>query len=181
MPVSDLHGFTPIMNEVALLAPKTVLELGIGCGLYGVACRQVLDYQWGRFDREQWQAIIRGVEIHDQYKNGAWATYSDVACADFAEPNSQGHGPGGWELVLMIDSLEHLTPEVGRPFLAALVKNNKHVIISVPNGVMPQGEVYGNPHEEHLWTFNGVEEFAPYKFKLLHQAVCTVVSIQGEV
>lgn len=47
-------------------------------------------------------------------------------------------------------------------------------------GVMPQGEVYGNPHEAHLWTFNGVEEFAPYKFKLLHQAVCTVVSIEGE-
>lgn len=177
MPVSDLHGFTPIMNEVALLAPKTVLELGIGFGLYGVVCRQVLDAQWGRIKPESWTATIAGVESFGAYRNPAWELYDVVTDIDFTETVEPLHG---WDLVMMIDSLEHLTPDVGRPFLRALVKNNKHIIVSVPNGVMPQGEVYGNPHEAHLWTFNGVEEFEPYKFELLHQAVCTVVSIEGE-
>lgn len=175
MPVSDLHGFTPIMNEVALLAPKTVLELGIGFGLYGVACRQVLDGQWGRVSADRWRARLEGFEIFEGYDNPTWQIYDKVYEGDFAQ-----NPHFGYDLVMMIDSLEHLAPEVGRPFLAALVKTNKHVIISVPNGVMPQGSVYGNPHEAHLWTFNGTEEFAPYKFKLLHQAVCTVVSIEGE-
>ena len=44
---------------------------------------------------------------------------------------------------------------------------------------MEQGETFGNPHEAHLWTFNGTEEFEAYNFKLIHQSVCTVVSIEG--
>ena len=57
----------------------------------------------------------------------------------------------------------------------------RRVIVSVPNGPMPQGETFGNPHEAHLWTFNGTEEFKDYDFKLIHQSVCTVVSIKGEL
>ena len=53
------------------------------------------------------------------------------------------------------------------------------MIVSVPNGLMEQGEVYGNAFEAHKWTFNGVEEFQGYDFKLIHQSVCTVVSIKG--
>ncbi len=89
----------------------------------------------------------------------------------------------GYDLVMMMDSLEHLTPGVGRPFLADLVAHNKHVIISVPNGLMPQDEaVFGNEHERHLWTFNGLEEFARFAgVKVLHQSICTVVSIPGLV
>ena len=178
MPVSDYHAVSDIMGEIQRLEPKSVLELGIGFGKWGVLCREILDARFGRCRPDQWEALIYGVEVFPQYRNPAWRAYDHVIIGEFAwsflPPMS-----GCWDLVMLIDSLEHIEPTRGRGLLADLVEGNDHVIVSVPNGRMDQGEVYGNPHEAHLWTFNGVEEFAPYNFKLIHQSVCTVVSIEG--
>lgn len=175
MPVSDFHGISDIAGEIQRLSPNSVLDLGIGFGLFGVLCREILDARFGRCEAQSWQSEIYGFEVFVSYMNPCWRVYDDVLVRDF---RSEEHK--GFDLVLMIDSLEHLSPEEGRPFLRQLVRDNRHVIISVPNGRMDQGETYGNSAEAHLWTFNGVEEFAPYEFTLLHQSVCTVVSIKGE-
>lgn len=174
MPVSDVHGIPAILNEVALLNPKTVLELGIGFGKWGVLLREILDARYGRCSADRWRTRIDGFEIFSEYENPAWHLYDKVYEGDFVGCHVD------YDLVMLIDSLEHVQPAIGRQFLASLIDRNKHLIISVPNGPMPQGETFGNPHEAHLWTFNGTEEFEPYKFKLIHQSVCTVVSIQGE-
>jgi hypothetical protein len=174
MPVSDYHSIPAVLDEVYRLQPEDVLDLGVGFGKWGVLLREVLDAMYGRCAPGQWQREITGVEIHRKYLNPAWESYDCVEIMNFVDLVWNEH-----DLVLMMDSLEHLSPEVGRPFLAKLVANNRHVIVSVPNGPMPQGEVYGNPHEAHLWTFNGLEEFAPYEHTVLHQGLCTVVSIKG--
>jgi len=155
-----------------------VLELGIGFGKWGVLLREVLDAMYGRCRPDQWKRVIYGMEIWEAYKNPCWLAYNDVCIEDFMNPYCYIPHP---DLVLMMDSLEHLTPEVGRPFLEGLVKNNKHVIISVPNGYMPQdSSPYGNEYENHRWTFNGLAEFAHFEgVKLLYQGLCTVVSIPG--
>ena len=173
MPVSDYHQVSDIMGEIQRISPKSVLDLGVGFGLYGVICRQLLDGQYGRCRRATWESRIYGVEAWERYQNPAWNAYTSVRLG-LIRPTSCG-----FDLILMIDSLEHFTPEVGRPLLRESVANNKHVIVSVPNGPMEQGETFGNPHEAHLWTFNGTEEFEAYNFKLIHQSVCTVVSIEG--
>jgi len=190
MPVSCWTHIPQVLDEVYLLQPETVLELGIGYGKYGVLLREVLDAMYGRCRPDQWQRLICGIEAWSGYKNPCWEVYGGregvqkVWLGDFTKPDFGRFGINaleGWDLVMMMDSLEHLTPEVGRPFLASLVKNNKYVIISVPNGPMPQDEaVYGNEYEKHRWTFNGLEEFAAYRHKLLYQGLCTVVSIEGE-
>ena len=87
--------------------------------------------------------------------------------------------PAGYDLVLMIDVLEHFSADSGRGFLHRTVELNKHVIVSVPNGLMEQGAAFGNPYETHRHTFHGTEEFEDYNFKLIHRSVCTVVSIEG--
>ncbi len=174
MPVSDYHGVSDIMGEIQRLHPKSVLDLGVGFGLYGVVCRQILDAQHGRCAEDDWEALLIGWEVFNDYNNPCWDVYDMVNIGDFTK-----HPQKEFDLVLMIDSLEHIKPERGRPFLAELVKRNKHVIVSVPNGRMHQGEVHGNPHEAHLWTFTELEEFAGYKYKVLHRGVCTVVSIEG--
>ena len=173
MPVSDYHAVSDIMGEIQSLSPKSVLDLGVGFGLYGVICRQLLDGQYGRCARTQWEAKIYGVEGWERYQNPTWNVYNSVRVG-LIRPDVCG-----FDLVLMIDSLEHFTAETGRPLLREIVANNKHVIVSVPNGRMDQGETFGNPHEAHLWTFNGTEEFEAYNFKLIHRSVCTVVSIEG--
>lgn len=173
MPVSDLHNISDIAIEIQRLAPRTVLDLGVGFGLYGTICRQILDGQHGRCERAKWQAKIYGVEAWEAYQNPAWFCY-DIVRLGRIRPDVMD-----FDLVLMIDSLEHFEPISGRALLLELVQNNRHVIVSVPNGRMDQGETFGNPHEAHLWTFNGTEEFEAYNFKLIHQSVCTVVSIEG--
>ncbi len=174
MPVSQVHQLSAIANEIQWLAPKRVLDLGVGFGKYGVLCREILDAWYGRCRADQWEAWIVGYEFFGGYRNPCWSVYSQLIVADFTAGIHENY-----DLVLMIDSLEHLTPEVGRQFLGRLLEHNKRVIVSVPNGRMDQGGVYGNPREAHLWTFNGLEEFDKYKPKLLHQSVCTVVSLEG--
>ena len=178
MPVSDYHAVSDIMGEIQRISPKSVLDLGVGFGKWGVLCREILDARFGRCRQDQWEARIYGVEAHAGYRNPSWDVYDHVCVGEFAwsfEPIMQGC----YDLVLMIDSLEHIEPTRGRNLLAELVNGNDNVIVSVPNGPMEQGETFGNPHEAHLWTFNGTEEFEAYNFKLIHQSVCTVVSIAG--
>ena len=175
MPVSDYHAVSDIMGEIQRISPKSVLDLGCGFGKWGVLCREILDARFGRCHPDQWQAIINGYEAFAGYENPCWRIYNTgFFVEDFRSRIFQEY-----DLVLMIDSLEHMPMDEGRPFLRGLVQRNKHVIISVPNGRMDQGETYGNPHEAHLWTFNGTKEFEPYYFKVIHQSVCTVVSIEG--
>jgi hypothetical protein len=174
MPVSDYHAVSDIMGEIQRLSPRTVLDIGGGFGKWGVLCREILDARFGRCNRDEWRSRIVGYEVHLAYKNPAWKLYDHVFREEY-----RGWGSCGQDLVLMIDVLEHYTPELGRGYLKDIVEDNKHVIVSVPNGPMEQGETFGNPYEAHRWTFNGTEEFKDYKFKLIHQSVCTVVSIEG--
>jgi hypothetical protein len=179
MPTSCYTHIPQVLDEVYRLQPERTLELGIGFGKWGVLLREVLDGIYGRCREDQWQRAIWGIEVHGAYRNPTWGAYTGWAIQNFT--NEHIGGWRDWDLVIMMDSLEHLTPEVGRPFLAGLVERNKHVIISVPNGPMPQDEaVYGNEHEKHLWTFNGLEEFPFEGTKLLYQGLCTVVSIPGK-
>lgn len=180
MPISDYRHIPQVLDEVYLLQPDTVLELGIGFGKWGVLLREVLDAMYGRCRPDEWERKIDGIEAWSFYRNPCWEVYNYVFMEAF--PLDSFPNPNPYDLVMMMDSLEHLTPEVGRPFLDGLVANNKHVIISVPNGYMPQDEaVYGNEYEKHRWTFNGLEEFARFEgVKLLYQGLCTVVSIPGK-
>lgn len=180
MPISDWHGISDIMNEVVRLAPKSVLDLGAGFGLYGALCRNYLDALHGRCHDYQWQTHIWGVEAFEGYRNPMWDVYNGVDAADFTGDRLTWK-KAGWDLVLMIDSLEHLTPDAGAKFLDDLVENNRHVIVSVPNGHMEQGAAHGNEYETHRTTYQ-VEHF--WRFEgaaILHMGVCIVVSIPGRL
>jgi len=174
MPWSIIENVPSIINEVQRLQPARMIELGVGFGKYGTLCRETLDGMYGRCQRHEWQREIYGIEIHEQYRNPCWAVYNAVEIGDFSSIDI-----AGYDLVLMVDSLEHLEPESGHALLARLVEKNNHVIISVPNGPCLQGEVYGNSHERHLTTFHG-PEFDSFGGTIIHRAFCIVVTIQGK-
>jgi len=174
MPVSDMHGLSDIAVEIQRIAPRSVLDLGVGYGLFGALCRQIMDGQDGRCHPEKWRGVLHGVEAWKDYQNPCWECYNSVRISEI-----RAYSLLHYDLVLMIDVLEHFEAEAGRELLRQMVKNNKHVIASVPNGVMEQGATFGNPYERHRHTFHHTDEFKDYNFKLIHQSVCTVVSIQG--
>lgn len=113
------------------------------------------------------------MEAFEPYRNPCWEMYNDVWIGDFTQRRT-----AGYDLVLMIDSLEHLEPEAGRTFLADLVAANKHVIISVPVQYMPQGAAYGNEYETHR-THHAGHEFDQYGPVILNRDMCLTVSIRG--
>jgi len=175
LPISDIHAIPAIVNEVYRLQPERMIELGIGFGKYGVLCREVLDAIYGRCRPDQWRRTIHGVEGFDQYRNPCWDAYDAVEVRDFSTASGR---PSGWDLVLMVDSLEHLEPAAGGELLEYLVSNNRSVIVSVPRGPMPQGATFGNEFECHRTTFSG-SEFAQYGATVLHTGICCAVSIRG--
>lgn len=180
MPISDWHGLSETVNEIVRLAPTSVLDLGCGFGLYGALCRNYLDALHGRCHDHQWQTRIWGVEAFEGYRNPMWDVYNGVDAADFTGDRLTWKN-AGWDLVLMIDSLEHLTPDVGAKFLNDLVERNRHVIVSVPNGRMDQGPAHGNEYETHRATYTGLEfDHFPGATEI-HRSVCFVVSIPGKL
>src|SRR3990172_4963587 len=124
MPISDINAIPAIVNEIYRLQPERMIELGIGFGKYGVLCREVLDAMYGHCRPDRWFRKIDGVEAHGAYENPCWKVYNWIDITDFSTRSTNGY-----DLVLMVDSLEHLEPERGRAFLEALVQKNRHVIV----------------------------------------------------
>lgn len=143
MPISHPANAAPILQRVAELRPSTILDLGVGYGDYGPRLRGL----WPK-------ALIFGFEAFGNYRNERWYSYDSVDVADFTQ-----YALSGFDLVLMIDSLEHLEPNIAGITLASLITRNKNVIVSVPEGHYPQGPVNGNKFEIHrsTWTANDLE------------------------
>lgn len=173
MPVSSFYPIPAILDEIRFLQPHSVIDLGIGFGKYGPLVRELLDGMHGRCRPKEWQAAIEGVEIFEAYRNPCWDLYSRVTIADFRVLPVEG-----WDLVLMIDSLEHVEADEGDGLLRRLIRDNKQVIISVPVEPMRQGQVFGNPNEAHLRQFTG-REFDKYGPKSLHRSNVLAVSISS--
>ncbi len=176
MPISNIDQLPAIAQEMYRLQPKLVLDLGIGAGLYGAVVRQMLDGMYGRCRPAQWEAQIIGFEAHEAYENPCWGCYNVVWREDFAAKPIRM----GYDLVLMIDSLEHLDPLQGKNFLDMLVEQNKHVIISVPVVPMPQGAMYGNEFETHRTHYDGTE-FERFKPVTLYKGMTQAFSIKGKL
>ena len=154
MPSSRAEIISPALERIESIEDcRSVLDIGVGFGKWGALCREYLDVWKGRVRPEEWAVRIDGVEVFPAYRNPLWDLYTDVheteALAWLRE------APQSWDLVLMMDVLEHFTQADGFALLrAALARCAKMLIVAMPVVVRPQGEIYGNPHERHIaaWT-----------------------------
>jgi len=90
-------------------------------------------------------------KIHTKYLLG------DITKVNF-EPKS-------FDAVIMIDVLEHLEKEQGRKLLKKVEKwAKKKIIVSTPNGYLPQKSLDKNLLQNHLSGWN-VEEMKSFKYK----------------
>ena len=86
MPFSDFYHIPVVLHFALAAQPKSILDVGVGMGAYGLLLRQHLDICNQRLSREQWQLRIDGVEVFEGYRNPVWDyAYTSVIMGDARE------------------------------------------------------------------------------------------------
>lgn len=164
MPTCDPTVLLPVIAEVRKIAPKSVLDVGCGMGKWGLLFREYLE-GWGhhRYSRPQWKVRIDAVEIFQPYIQ-PWhhQIYSNIYVGDI---RTMMVNP--YDVVNMIDVIEHMPREQGNQLILKLLRNCKHILISTPNfPTRKHGRGAVNPHQRHHCRW-AVQDFRPYKHKVL--------------
>lgn len=149
------YNMSRIAQIVRRVQPRSVLDIGVGFGKFGVIFREYLDILPGRYDKEEWATRIDGIEVHKPYLTALHEyIYDNVYETDIWEFD----WPQDYDLVFMGDVIEHFTKDDAIDLLKML--RTKLVLISTPTGVDKKKSTYrGNTHEEHkhIWTADEFE------------------------
>lgn len=155
MPSSRPDHLSALAYLVERVAPKSILDLGIGSGFKGAFFREYTDvWDHGIIDRKD--AIkIHGVEIFPEYRNPLWDQYDYVHIGDILT-HLGTQKANSWDFVHCGDVIEHLT----RPQGLQLISDMRRVarlaaVIVTPVVVLKQGTVFGNEHEHHVSQWQG--------------------------
>lgn len=175
MPTSDFHQISDVLHVVYQHQPKSVLDVGVGFGKWGLLCREVLEIYNERIPPESWTTRIEGIEIHEPYHNRLWdMAYNTVHVGNAVDVLPQ---LGRYDLILCCDVIEHFDKAAGLEFLRLMLRHAGLVIVTSPRGFAAQGARYGNAHETHLsgWTDPDFVEF-PHLYKDIGFTFMTVLA-----
>lgn len=147
MPSSFVDSIPPIMKYLIETKPSFIVDVGPGWGKYGLMCREYLT------DLVQLDAV--------EVAEGRIATqdeiYNSVVTSDVRLlPKNVWDG---YDLVLIIDVIEHMSKEDGLALLSNILDCGASVLVSTPKQWMEQHDP-SNPYETHVshWTW---EDFRP--------------------
>lgn len=164
MPTSHWNQLNEIMDMVVLISPKSILDVGVGFGKYGFLSREFLELRDSEVEYGKWKRTIDGVEAYEGYLTPVHEhIYDEIFIGDAVElvPNLEKK----YDLVLLIDVLEHLDRGEGEKLLDACIGRSGHVIVSTPKNIGGQKDSHDNPYEVHRsqWTKADFARF-PGKF-----------------
>lgn len=128
---------------------ESVLDLGCGFNSPIKDCK--VNFKVGVDIFDNYLKESKEKNIHDKYIK------EDIRNINFKSKS--------FDAVMALDVLEHLEKEEALRMLKKMENwAKKKIIISVPNGFMPQGAIDDNPFQEHRCSFE-VEELKKMKFK----------------
>lgn len=159
MPSSHTYQINEIMELVVLTDPKSILDIGAGFGKYGVLCYERLNLWWTN-DYNNKKVTIDGIEVFPGYLTPIHKFIYDRIYVDNAFTALKNIDKS-YDLILLIDVLEHFEREEGEEIIRQCLKKGKNLIVSTPKSIGAQGDAFGNIHETHLTQWNK-EDF--YKF-----------------
>jgi hypothetical protein len=162
MPSSFVDSFPPIVKLLVEHAPQRVVDIGPGWGKYGLACREYLQGVTG----------LHALEVRQGRMSTQDAIYDWVYTGDARD---DAFGPkfwARWQMALLIDVIEHMSPEEGHRLLAKLLDAGCSVLVSTPKVFVRQHDEH-NPYETHLSLW-GWEDFGRYK---IAQDISTIDAI----
>lgn len=164
MPTSHAGKILPIVSLVQAIDPNRVLDVGFGFGRYGFLCREVLEERSpsGGFP-SGWHRTIDGIEAWEPYIGELQRHIYDEVHVGEAVPLIKGMPHRSYDLVLLIEIIEHLDKEDGRQLLEEALRVGDVVLVSTPLHFLSQGPAFGNPFEVHRshWRASDLRAVAP--------------------
>lgn len=158
MPSSQYYHVSKILEMIISINPKSVIDIGCGFGKFGVLCREYLELWDGR-QKYEFNRRIDCVEVFHEYisplHNYVYDKIYNKNILDIIPELNVSY-----DLVLLIDVLEHFEKQEGEELLKELLKNNKGIIISTPKKPSPQKDAFGNVYETHksMWSKKELEK-----------------------
>ena len=163
MPIGCQVALTPVVNLFTSIQPKTVLDIGIGSGTFGLLFREYSDIMAERYDKKDWQIRIDGVEIWDKYLTPShhhW--YDNIYITDLRKFKAPIH----YDMVYMGDIIEHFEKEEALALLEAIKTITDNIVLTTPAWFgNPEHDPLGNPYEHHL-SFWNVDDFKDWEIVL---------------
>ena len=164
MPIGCASLIPYIAQDLIVRRPSSVLDLGIGNGLYGAVVRNYcgdLDPGATRHTR------LIGVEGWAAYRGRMWDLYDHVAVCSIESYLAATRDV--WDVILLMDVIEHFPKDVGAMLLTLLqtrVAPGGVLWVGTPAAWFPQTAVYGNDLECHRSLWNP-DDFRQSGFTLL--------------
>jgi methyltransferase family protein len=141
------------MNLIVILNPDSLLDIGTGFGKYGLLCREYLELWDGRENYYQFLRRIDGVEAFGKYITPLHQfVYNNIYVKDVLDLVEEHDY--SYDLVLLVDVLEHFDKLQGKVLLSKLLAKNKGIFISTPKNPSKQKNAFNNIYERHRsrWT-----------------------------
>jgi len=131
MASSHSYQINEIVETIKVTRPKRILDIGIGFGKYGFLSREYLelwdvDAVYGKWDRQ-----IDGVEAFAEYVNDAHRYIYDNIFIGEAQ-NILPQLKEKYDLIIMVDVLEHFEYPVGQQILKLCEQKARNVLIATP-------------------------------------------------
>jgi len=168
MPSSDPMMISRIVQIVQAINPQSILDVGVGCGKYGMLFREYLDGHWTKsafHDQSTWKRLIIGMEVHKEYITPVHDYLYDeiLICDAFDWFMNQA---GKFDMIFMGDVIEHFPMVDGVRLLQKIhadwLNPNGHILITTPNFKTQINNeslaVFGNKHEVHRCRW-GAKDF----------------------
>jgi hypothetical protein len=165
MPSSQHYHISKIMDIIIHLNPMSILDIGTGFGKYGVLCREYLELWDGRHNYSQFLRRIDGVEVFgDSITPLHKFVYNNIYISDIMDVLDKIESR--YDLVLLIDVLEHFEKHQGETLLHKILRKNDGVLISTPKKPSSQKDAFGNVYETHRskWTKDDLGNLASNLF-----------------
>jgi len=166
MPLSIWNGMEDCLGVITAARPRSVLDVGIGFGLWGHLLRQYLDVWDGRIQPAQWTTRIDGIELDERrIQPHARHLYTSLHVGDLRALVPALAARTAYDVILFGDVLEHLEKPDARAALDAAIRLARElVVVRIPMGDGWRREGREPPdHHRSQWT---PDDFAPYRATL---------------
>jgi hypothetical protein len=149
MPSNNLISIFDILETIRLIDAKSILDIGVGFGKWGLLIREYFDL---RVDEKKgyddWSIKLDGIEATEKYLTPVHGyIYDDVFVGNAIDILSNNNLY--YELIIAIDVIEHFTKSDGLKFLDLCRKRARSVFINTPNIYYKLQKEYNNPYMLH--------------------------------